>query len=61
MKNMTWLGYLNFIILQWFCIRLARTGKIIDGEFNQEGWKIIKYVFPLTGWWNDYVYMKGLG
>jgi hypothetical protein len=44
---------LNFVILQWFFIRLARisdkeTGKVL-------GYKMLVGVVPLTGWWSDYV------
>ena len=54
------LGFLNFYILQWFFIRLARVGYIDmeDGKFKQTGWQWLKGVYPLTGWWNDYKWRK---
>lgn len=42
-----WLGWLNFIVLQWFFVRRAvitKNGKVI-------GWCWIKGVVPITGWW----------
>ena len=53
----TWLGNLNFFILQWFFIRLGKSGIRINGEFIQTGWKIVKFPIPLTGWWNDYIWL----
>lgn len=52
----SWLGYLNFLILQWFFIRLA---KVVDTKTQ----KTIRYtwligIVPLTGWWNKYKYVK---
>lgn len=74
---MTWLGALNFVVLQWFGVRLARVvafrqrvGAIVNatlidrsvsiasqsqvGERVTVGWKLLRWVWPLTGWWNDY-------
>ena len=53
-----WLGRLNFLVLQWFFVRLAR-------EVNQDGshirWVWGKGVVPLTGWWSDFIYLWGKG
>ena len=50
---MSWLGWLNFIVLQWFFVRLAR---IVDVESKKTiGWKLDKRIIPLTGWWNNYI------
>lgn len=43
----TWVGWLNILLLQWFCIRL--------GYGNE--WKILKWIVPCTGWWSDYRYI----
>lgn len=68
------LGLLNFLVLQWFGMRLARRMKrvlvndgeivwnvttgAIDGrtkiELRPDGWKLLRWVWPLTGWWSDY-------
>lgn len=44
----------NYYVLQWFFIRLARTG--FDSKytftFQQDGWAIIGPVLPMTGWDN---------
>ena len=46
--GLTWVGWLNKLILQFFCIRLA---------YGKE-WKIIKWIVPLTGWGTiDYKYI----
>lgn len=51
------LYYLNFIILQWFFIRLARVCKEENGKWVQTGWTIFRYPIPLTGWWNNYKFI----
>jgi len=75
---MTWLGWLNFIVLQWFGVRLARCyatelrcGRIVNavvmpggavsvgsqwhrGRRVQVGWKLMRWIVPLTGWWSDF-------
>ena len=74
-QNWSWLGYLNFFILQWFFIRLAKYKEILDyqleevsickhgleigGKCKEFKWKyrILKWVLPLTGWWNNYKYL----
>ncbi len=43
----TWVGWLNIIFLQWFFIRLS----------YGDSWRILKWVLPFTGWWNDYKYI----
>jgi len=68
---MTKLLLLDFIILQWFCIRLVRKCEEYDSnidrgavtvivedetEWIQVGWGII-FVLPLTGWWSDYIWI----
>lgn len=43
-------GWLNYLIVQWFCIRITRT----------EDWSkfcILKWVVPGTGWGTDYKYI----
>lgn len=54
---------LNFLVLQWFGVRLAA---VVRKEFvgthfgarlyrdHHEGWKLLRWVWPLTGWWSDY-------
>ena len=58
----SWLFYLNFCLLQWFGIRLARVigTVIVNGEEMPDGiplgWKLIKWIIPMSGWDNDYKY-----
>lgn len=73
---MTCLGLLNFVVLQWFGVRLARVterrpipydivgahlfavGDITEAQYKSQvvtvGWKLLRWVWPLTGWWSDY-------
>lgn len=53
----TWLGNFNFIIMQWLFIRIGIVGKMVNGEFVQTGWTLVRYPYPLTGWWNDYKWL----
>jgi hypothetical protein len=59
---MNWLGLLNFFIFQWFFIRIAKICQVvIEGKEEKQvisGYKIIKWILPLSGWWNDYIYLK---
>ena len=48
--KMTWLGWLNFFILQWFFVRLM-AGRTVHGLTY---WKWIYFIVPITGWWSDY-------
>jgi hypothetical protein len=45
MSHNDWLLWLNFLVLQWFCVRLARV--MANGE--QTGWTFIIRL-PMTGW-----------
>ena len=47
-----WLGPLNFLLLQWFGVRLAAVLERRDGPVI--GWMLLRWVFPLTGWWSDF-------
>jgi len=82
---MSWLGLLNFIVLQWFGVRLAREGAALESNaasrfykgsvicINSDGrtrtyrvvdstetsltlarWRLLRWVWPLTGWWSAY-------
>ena len=85
---MTPLGLLNFLVLQWFGVRLARnrttlhvgshpwvevgtrmtmstwdrhqSGKVaaIDsGTITLQWFSLLRWIWPLTGWWSDYRYI----
>jgi hypothetical protein len=50
---MTRLWWLNFCLLQWCWLRLAR---IVDTDTDKHmGWTVLVGVVPLTGWWGRYV------
>lgn len=42
----SWLGALNYYLLQWSCFRLARS--VVEGK--TVGWSVIGPVAPLSGW-----------
>lgn len=50
--GLTWMGWLNFGVLQWLCVRLQ--GSFDDETRVIEAWQI-RFALPLTGWWSDYV------
>jgi hypothetical protein len=50
----SWLGWLNYLVLQWFFVRLAR---VIDSG-RTVGWKWLVGVVPLTGWWSDFRFVR---
>lgn len=55
----SWLGIVNFVFFQWFCIRLAYT--IVpsgpDGSEQERLWMFSGPYLPLTGW--DLPLLKG--
>lgn len=92
---MTWLGFLNFLVLQWFGVRLARCQTQID-NLNMHGFpsyrgqaimlsdsnrqlrrvrvvhlttttltvqwfSLLRWVWPLTGWWSNYRWIARRG
>lgn len=59
--RITWLGFLNFVVLQWFFIRLARITNSFSDPTITIGWKILAPITPLSGWWNDFVYLNKTG
>ena len=50
----SWLGALNFLVLQWLFIRLQET---VDDNGAHEKWNVIGFIVPVTGWWNRYWYI----
>ena len=56
---MTWLYFLNYFILQWFFVRLMRINHINDktGEIYKTDYRMLYYVYPMTGWHNEYKYI----
>lgn len=51
----TWVGWLNIVVLQWFCVRLGYALDKETGSFVR--WTWVGPVLPLTGWWSDYVFI----
>jgi len=48
----SWLGRLNFLLLQFLFMRLEQH---LDDETEKTvGWAILFPIIPLTGWWNRY-------
>jgi hypothetical protein len=57
MRKHSWLFYLNFLILQWFFIRLAKKIDIRNGEYRETGLTVMRWIVPLTGWDANYKYV----
>jgi hypothetical protein len=68
-RRVAWLGVLNFVVLQWFGVRLARVMELrmfaaediaanevgwIEMRPVTVGWRVMRWLWPLTGWWSDY-------
>lgn len=51
---MSWLGRLNYLVLQWFFVRLAR---VKDDGGREIGWTFLIGVIPCTGWKTPYRYL----
>jgi len=54
----SWLGVVNFLIVQWFFVRIEATVEtpVVPGKSEMTlAWKTP--VVPLTGWWSDYKYV----
>ena len=54
--EMTWIGWLNRLVLQWFFIRLA-------GAYDSETEKrmyflILRWIKPTTGWNDEFYFVK---
>jgi len=43
----TWVGWLNFLLAQWFWLRLQGE---VDEDSDHCQWQVIAPVAPLTGW-----------
>lgn len=52
---MSWLGLFNFLVLQWFCVRLAKV-KAASGRTVR--WTLLRWPLPLTGWWSPYIWIR---
>lgn len=54
----TWLGWLNYIVFQWFCVRLT---EVVDynvlGEEINSRWEFTYWIVPLSGWKGDFKYI----
>lgn len=51
----SWLFWINFLYLQWFFIRLGKRYDYNQKEYST--WEFIGFMFPLTGWWTDYIWV----
>lgn len=61
---MSALGLLNFLVLQWFGVRMARTTCPNCVRITVHVWAyrcphhrrltLLRWIVPLTGWWSDY-------
>jgi hypothetical protein len=53
----SWLFYVNFLLVQWFFVRLQSSGELVDGKYVHREWQILRWVVPLTGWFSNYVFI----
>lgn len=57
----TSLGMLNFLLLQWFGVRLAKARDLHPADWfatwRDPRWMVIRWVWPMTGWWSRYRYI----
>jgi hypothetical protein len=64
---MSLLGLLNFVVLQWFCVRLQVSFTHVRRPDQRRRWwdreiaaddvvsfSLLRWVVPLTGWWSSY-------
>jgi hypothetical protein len=51
--GLSWIGWLNTLVLQWFWVRLQLTIER-DGGSTTSSFQLLLPVAPLTGWWSDY-------
>lgn len=51
----SWLFWVNFLFFQWFFIRLGRKYSYKQKRFL--GWCFIGFMLPLSGWWNNYIWI----
>lgn len=56
--GLSWMGWLNVFIIQWFFIRLAR---YYTDDTEEQGYMIVKWIVPMTGWsfspWKRYKFI----
>lgn len=53
--GLSWVGWLNVLILQWFFVRLQGAFDEHEDGTTATYWALILPVIPLTGWWSNYV------
>jgi len=49
--GLTWVGWLNVVILQWLFFRMT-TGQRIVNKRWVHCFGLVLFVLPLSGWWN---------
>lgn len=56
--NKSWLGILNIIIIQWFCMRVEAEVDDLTNR-NITKFNLIGFIVPVTGWRNtgEYVFI----
>ncbi len=53
---MSWLWWLNFILLQWLFIRLTTYSYYsVENNYYAYGYKLRVGVLPITGFWNRHI------
>lgn len=57
--GLTWMGWLNFLVLQWLFVRVARRLPFATTDYYVSRGRlyVVRYVLPLTGWVSPLVYV----
>jgi hypothetical protein len=50
----SWLGTINFFLLQFFFVRLYAEGATTEELENNPRYGLMGFVAPFTGWWGSY-------
>ena len=61
LKGRSLMGWFNYIILQWFCIRLCRKYNQIPFGKVFIGYSFMYWVKPTTGWSTHFVILGNHG
>lgn len=46
------IGFINYFLIQWFCIRICKS--VDEKRGRTKGYGILYFVKPLSGWKNEY-------
>lgn len=53
--GLSWIGWLNVLIIQWFFIRICY---VLGDDGKPKSIGFLGMVIPLTGWYSDFAYVN---